>query len=212
MPSLKYKDAQGNIKPVRVAAINVAQYPELDNPAAVTDVTLGKEYIDENGQKQTGTFVPIANNMRETVLLTTTSDMTLNEVLAAVEYKCYYKNGFIGLVFEGDNPTETSRSYSFASFANWHTGTNTYIMSRAPLATTEAYKSGNVSANTAWASGTYQPAHYLFAIEANTGRIASIDSSALVGGTGTTVTLYEFPIYWDVDNKRFVEDLTKWGE
>lgn len=57
MPSLKCKDSQGNIKPVRVAAINVAQYPELDNPAATTDVILGKEYIDENGQKQTGTML-----------------------------------------------------------------------------------------------------------------------------------------------------------
>lgn len=59
-----YRTASGTTEAVKagelaqkISELSGGDLPVLDNPAAVTDVANGKEYIDENGQKQTGTKV-----------------------------------------------------------------------------------------------------------------------------------------------------------
>ncbi len=109
MPGLKYKDSQSNIKPVRVAAINVAQYPELDNPAAVTDVALGKEYIDENGQKQTGTKV---------IPFDWTSRMLRVSSSNGIFYMADLSDLGQNLIFDFPNVDDFSRLFNSTKFAD----------------------------------------------------------------------------------------------
>ena len=58
MPILKYKNSSNEWTPVPLMvglSDNTIQLPALSNPASNSDVALGKEYIDANGNKQTGT-------------------------------------------------------------------------------------------------------------------------------------------------------------
>lgn len=76
--------------------------PDLDNPAVVSDVAIGKEYIDGNGEKQTGT--------------NTYSMPGKGMVFSEYDAEGYpHKIAFVG--FNGVYPANYLQSLNFRSFA-----------------------------------------------------------------------------------------------
>lgn len=85
MAEAYYKE-NGEIKRAKMAVIT--KVPTMTNPAAVTDVVLGKEYIDGQGQKQTGDFVPPvdtgANGLYKAILEGTAEGDVYNEEITTL--------------------------------------------------------------------------------------------------------------------------------
>lgn len=169
--------------------------PSLNNPASTSDILDGKEAIDGQGQKLTGSLVHYEPIYQE--LVTTVGDANLKDILDSIPVRLKWKISTFRFWATGS----TAASAGATSFNNLFAthSMQTYIGR-------EYYVSGNVAPDTTVSGKGAQNLTRI--VIATDGRV-TLSVGRIMGGNGTKVYFAESPS--TIFDNKYVSPYQLWG-